>query len=131
MHEQISAQFGVAEDLPCADSSFLPALKRSAEFRTLRPQLAGKAPHPVVDSWLDDGFHFFVFQLAHDEATGARNASPVALAVFAMHPDQREPVSAVTVVPTDTGRHAEITDVRNPESSYVAPLPGSAITSDG
>jgi hypothetical protein len=124
MHEQIAAQFGVADDLPCADSSLLVPLKRSGEFRGLRPQLAGKAPHPVLDSWLDDGFHFFVFAL-RDEGSRA-GTEAVALAVFAMHPDQREPVSAVTVVSTETGRHARITDLRDPESSYVAPLPGSA-----
>ena len=130
MHEQIAAQFGVAEDLPCADSSFLAPLKRSPEFRTLRPRLAGKAPHPVIDSWLDDGFHFFVFQLAENEHPDGATAGSVALAVFAMHPDQQEPVSAVTVVPTETGGHAQITDVRDPSSSYIAPLPGSTAASD-
>jgi hypothetical protein len=122
VHEQITARFGVAEDLPCADSSFLAPLKRSPEFRALRRRLAGKAPHPVLDSWLDDGFHFYVFQLADNEQGSGDTAGSVALAVFAMHPDQREPVSAVTVVPTETGRHAEITDLRNPDSSYVTSL---------
>jgi hypothetical protein len=46
-----------------------------------------------------------------------------------MHPDQAEPVSAVTVVPTETGGHAEITDLRE-GGSYVAPLPDQA-SSDG
>lgn len=122
VHEQIMAQFGVAEDLPCADNKFLVPLKRSPEFRVLRPSLVGEAPHPVLDSWLDDGFHFFVFQLKNSGASAGSGAA--ALAVFAMHPDQREPVSAVTVVPTETGRHARITDVRDPTSSYEAPLPG-------
>jgi hypothetical protein len=123
VHEQITAQFGVAEDLPCADASFLVPLKRSPEFRSLRPRLVGDAPHPVVDSWLDDGFHFFVFQLEHDNG-GLPDA--VSLAVFAMHPEQKEPVSAVTVVPIETGSHARITDVRDPSNNYVAPLPGAA-----
>jgi hypothetical protein len=110
----------VSDDLPCADSAFLVPLKRSREFRKLRPRLAGKAPHPVFDSWLDDGFHFFVFQLAQTNSTAA--AAGAGVAVFAMHPDQAEPVSAVTVVPTETGAHAEITDLRE-GGSYTAPLP--------
>lgn len=121
MHDQIARQFGVAADLPCADAALLVPLKRSPEFRGLRPRLAGKPPHPVVDSWLDDGFHFFVFQLVPggEGFRAARDA--VGLAVFAMHPDSREPVSAVTVVPTERGRAAEVTDVRS-GGSYVAPL---------
>jgi hypothetical protein len=126
LHEAIAEEFGVASDLPCADSSFLVPLKRSREFRDMRPRLAGKPPHPVYDSWLDDGFHFFVFQLAPDH-TAAGTAAAGGLAVFAMHPNQREPVSAVTVVPTATGAEARITDVRDPENSYTAPIPGSAL----
>jgi len=70
---------------------------------------------------LDDGFHFFVFQLAPDgNSTQALTAAGVA--VFAMHPDQAEPISAVTVIPAETAGHAEITDLRE-GGSYVAPLP--------
>jgi hypothetical protein len=83
----------------------------------------------VYDSWLDDGFHFFVFQLAPDP-TPAGTAAAGGLAVFAMHPDQREPVSAVTVVPADTGSHAQVTDVRDPDNSYTAPLPRSGAIGD-
>jgi hypothetical protein len=122
-HEHIASQFGVTDDLPCADSAFLVPLKRAREFRALRRRLAGRAPHPVYDSWLDDGFHFFVFLLAPDENTDA--AATAGVAVFAMHPDQTEPVSAVTVVPTETDGHAEITDLRE-GGSYVAPLPDQA-----
>jgi hypothetical protein len=118
LHDAISEQFGVAEDLPCADSSFLAPLKRSPEFRALRPRLAGKPPHPVYDSWLDDGFHFFVFRLA---APDDQPGDP-GLVVFAMHPEQHGPVSAVTVVPTEDGTEAEITNVAEPTSSYRAPL---------
>ena len=110
--------------MPCADSSFLAPLKRSPEFRSLRPRLAGTAPHPVADSWLDYGFHFFVFQLKGDEA--AVMPKGVGLAVFAMHPEQVGPVSAVTVEPTAKGGQARITDLKNPSSSYVAPLPPSS-----
>jgi len=39
-----------------------------------------------------------------------------------MHPDQAEPISAVTVIPAETAGHAEITDLRE-GGSYVAPLP--------
>lgn len=123
MHDQIASQLGVAEDLPCADPKFLVALKRSREFRNLRSRLAGSAPHPLYDSWLDDGFHFFAFQLAPEPTPQGSPAALAGLAVFAMHPDQKTPVSAVTVVPTETGRHATITDLREPGGSYTAPLP--------
>jgi hypothetical protein len=94
-------------------------LKRSREFRGLRSRLAGRAPHPVYDSWLDEGFHFFAFLLAADAEAPERDTG---VAVFAMHPTQVEPVSAVTVVPTDEGKQAEVTDLRE-GGSYVAPLP--------
>jgi hypothetical protein len=71
----------------------------------------------VYDSWLDDGFHFFVFVLA------AKREGDAGVAVFAMHPSQAEPVSAVTVAPTGDGS-AEVTDLRE-GGSYTAPLPQS------
>jgi hypothetical protein len=84
----------------------------------LRPRLAGHAPHPVYDSWLDEGFHFFVFLLA---PVSGEHVADAGVAVFAMHPDQAEPVSAVTVVPAENGA-AEVTDLRE-GGSYTAPLP--------
>jgi hypothetical protein len=123
VHSAIAAD-AVANDLPCADSKFLMPLKRSPEFRDLRPRLAGSPPHPVADSWLDDGFHFFVFALKPEpNGDGPREAGA---AVFAMHPESPEPVSAITVIPTPTGEHAEITNLSAPTGSYLAPLPGDA-----
>ena len=40
-----------------------------------------------------------------------------------MHPESPGPVSAVTVIPTQSGEHAEITNLRDPGGSYIAPLP--------
>lgn len=97
-------------------------LKRSPEFRNLRPRLAGKPPHPVFDSWLDDGFHFFVFALRPVESSDG-TVRDGAVAVFAMHPESAEPVSAITVVPLNGDNKAEITDLRPPGGSYIAPLP--------
>ena len=121
LQEAIAAEFAVADDLPCADSAFLVPLKRSPEFRALRPRLAGSAPHPVYDSWLEDGFHFFVFLLKPDGNTGSAHEG--SFAVFAMHPEAPEPVSAITVVPDKTGTEAEITDLRHQTDTYTAPLP--------
>jgi hypothetical protein len=76
----------------------------------------------VYDSWLDDGFHFFVFILAPDgDGAGAKAQSR--FAVFAMHPESPEPVSAITVVPNDSGTEAEITNLQPPGGSYIAPFP--------
>jgi hypothetical protein len=121
----ISEEFAVASDLPCADSKYLVALKRSPEFRELRPRLAGSPPHPVADSWLDDGFHFFVFALK-PEPNGDGRPREAGAAVFAMHPESPEPVSAITVIPTPTGEQAEITNLSAPTGSYIAPLPPGA-----
>ncbi len=89
-------------------------LKRSPEFRALRPRLAGRPPHPVYDSWLDDGFHFFVFTLDGADVGG--------VAVFAMHPEADAPVSAITVVPSHEG-NARVADLRGATEPYVVPLP--------
>ena len=118
-HEDIAAEYAVTWDLPCADFRYLAPVKRSAAFRELRTRLAGNAPHPVHDSWLDDGFHFFVFALDSPEIASPQQAS---FAVFAMHPDAPEPISAVTVIPT-TNDEAEITNLLPPGGSYVVPLP--------
>jgi hypothetical protein len=120
MHEAIAEQFGVADDLPCADSAFLGPVKRSLEFRRLRPRLAGPAPHPVFDSWMDDGFHFFVFLLAG--ANGGEPTVQSGMAVFAAHPEAEDLVSAVTVVPTEDGGSAEIANLKAPGGSYTVPL---------
>lgn len=125
MHGAIAEELAAADDLPCADSAFLVPLKRSAEFRSLRPRLAGRAPHPVADSWLDDGFHFFMFALA-PAGNGQQPGADGGVAVFVMHPESPEPVSAITAVPTETGHHAEITSLRAPSGSYIALLPRSA-----
>jgi hypothetical protein len=93
-------------------------LKRSREYRAIRPRVAD-AHH--VDSWQQEGFHFFVFALrAAEVADHARAETPVA--VFAMHPDVKEPVSAVVVTPSGDGAEAEISDVREPANTYVAPV---------
>ncbi len=129
MHGAIAEQFAVSGELPCADARFLGPLKRSPEFRKLRPRLAGKAPHPVFDSWLDDGFHFFTFVLAPvGEVDGF--ATDGGLAVFAMHPSKAESISAITVIPTKAGDEAEITNLKEPGGSYTAPLEPTADPDD-
>ena len=100
-------------------------LKRSAEFRKLRSRLAGRAPHPVADSWIDDGFHFFMFGLA-PASSGQSPRADGGVAVFAMHPESPGPISAISVVPTESADHAEITNLREPGGSYIAPLPSGA-----
>jgi len=76
----------------------------------------------VYDSWLDDGFHFFVFVLA---SNGGRHrpSTHASYAVFAMHPESPEPVSAITVVPTQDAAEAEVTDLQPPGGTYLAPYP--------
>jgi hypothetical protein len=73
--------------------------------------------HPT-DSWLEDELHFFVFQLEPEN----RAAAEPPMAVFAATTYPRELVSAVIVSPSVDGETAEVVDIREPESSYVAPL---------
>jgi hypothetical protein len=115
LHSAIVEDLAPGADLPCADSRFLVPLKRSPEFRALRPRLAGGAPHPVYDSWLDAGFHFFVFALDGADAGG--------VAVFAMHSEADAPVSAITVVPTGVDGNAQVADLSGVTEPYVLPLP--------
>ena len=75
----------------------------------------------MFDSWLDDGFHFFTFVLAPGD--GSEPGADGGLAVFAMHPDKPEPISAITVVPKGKDE-AEVTNLIAPGGSYIAPLRG-------
>ncbi|HEV8632805.1 MAG TPA: hypothetical protein VG370_00990 [Chloroflexota bacterium] len=66
-----------------------------------------------VDSWQEDGLHFFVFALAVPED---------ARAVFLVHRDATRPISAVVVAPRQDDEQAEVTDLRDPDRSYTAPV---------
>jgi hypothetical protein len=93
--------------------------KRSPEYRAIRPRVAQLAP---VDSWQEDGLHFFVFRLKpRDEVLVAEELAP--LAVFAMHPDSAAPTSAVVVTPSADKTQAEVRDLRASDSAYTVPLP--------
>jgi len=106
------------DNLPCPDYGLLVPLKRSAEYRAIRKRVTDLLP---VDGWLQEGFHFFVFELRMPDGSGAALPEPP-VAVFAMHPEQKEPISAVVVTPSFKGGEAEIRDLRQPESAYMAPL---------
>jgi hypothetical protein len=119
LHSHILSQFGVGADAPCADSKLLVPAKRSREYRVIRPRIPQLLP---VDSWQEDGLHFFVFRLRPaDHAPVPEALAP--LAVFAMHPDSPAPVSAVVVTPSADGMQAEVRDLRAPDSAYTVPLP--------
>ena len=80
---------------PCADYALLVPLKRSREYRVIRPRVVDPRP---ADAWQQDGLHFFVFELRPIDATGTAPPDPP-VAVFAMRPEPGEPVSAVVVTP--------------------------------
>lgn len=105
--------------MPCADYKLLVPLKRSREYGAVRKRVADLRP---ADAWQQEGFHFFVFELrangSHTPGTGQ------AVAVFAMHPEVQEPVSAVVVTPNGDGAEAEIRDLREPDTAYTAPIDG-------
>jgi hypothetical protein len=118
MHQLVADRLGVEDNLPCADSALLVPLKRSKEYRAIRKRVADLHP---ADAWQQEGFHFFVFVLrAEDDTDGVVPEPPVA--VFAMHPAENEPISAVIVTPSSDGAEAEIRNVREPDSVYTAPI---------
>src|SRR5947207_2890597 len=99
MHQRIASEYAIGDDLPCADVALLVPLKRSGEFAAIRRRVAD---HHHLDSWQEDGLHFFVFLLRPAVAAGASPAdSPVA--VFTMHPEYTAPVAAVVVTPSPDG----------------------------
>ena len=98
-----------------ADMALLVSLRDSDEYQGLNEQVANPEP---VDSWQEDGLHFFVFQL-HAVATAVDVASAAPMAVFAMHPPEQAPVSAVVVRPGVNGEEADVLDVRLPENAYM------------
>jgi glycosyltransferase involved in cell wall biosynthesis len=116
LHEHIASEYLLGEDVPPAALTLLPTIYASPEFAAIRDRVSDTRP---MDSWQQDGLHFFVFVL--------RAAEPVAVdgptAVFTMHPDLSEPVSAVMVTPRPGGAEAEVKDLRNLEVVYAAPIP--------
>jgi hypothetical protein len=119
---------GAADEPPCPDVKLLVPLKRSPEFAAIRRRVAD--PHHS-DAWVEDGLHFFVFQLhplegarppqTNGSAPGSSRAqAPVA--VFAMHPASSAVHSAVVVTPGPDGAQAEIMNLREPDSVYTAPI---------
>jgi hypothetical protein len=121
MHETVASQLAPAADLPCADPVFLEPLKRSADFSTIRDRVVNDQFH---DSWQEDSLHFFVFELLRETRgePGDQSHLEPPVAVFVMHPESSEPVSAVVVTPLPGGAEAEVRDLREPDSSYVAPV---------
>jgi hypothetical protein len=113
-------EHAVIENLPCADAAFLDPLRSSHEFASIRDRLVCEEP---VDSWVEGGFHFFVFEIVAlpSDLDGGEKDEPVA--VFVMHGESSSVVSAVMVEPRPGNAEAEIRDLRVPETGYTAPYP--------
>jgi hypothetical protein len=117
----MATQLVPAEDLPCADTALLGPLKASAEFASIHARLV--SDHHI-DSWQEDGLHFFVFQLSavNGPWNGHATEKELPVAVFVMNVDPKELVSAVTITPLPDGQEAEIQDLSAPETVYQAPM---------
>ena len=118
VHQRFADHYDVSADLPCADAALLIPLKRSREYGAIRKRVADLRP---VDSWQEDQVHFFVFALRPEENAPATPEAPVA--VFAMHAECTEPLSAVVVTPSLDGVQAEVRSLREPATVYTMPLP--------
>ncbi len=115
-HDHFADRYVPDADLPCADTALIVPLKRSPELRGIRSRIAD---HHLLDSWQDEGVHFFVYLLHGEAEVEAGAESPVV--VFAMHPEAKELVSAVTVTPGRGGGDAKIEDLRESGNTYTAP----------
>ena len=117
IHNRVTSEYAVGDDLPCADVALLVPLKRSAAFARIRKRVAD---HHHRDSWQEDGLHFFVFHLRPEGDGGDGTEAPVA--VFALPPESPTPVSAVVVTPSPEGTEAEIRDLSGEDSAYTMPV---------
>ena len=120
LHDKIATQYAPVDNLPCADFALLVPLKKSSEYRTIRPRIANPK---AIDSWQEEGLHFFVFELKSTNGATV-HPSDLPVAVFTMHPAEVAPVSVVVVTPSPDGAEAEVVDLRQPDSAYTAPLLG-------
>jgi hypothetical protein len=118
LHRRMADEYAVESELAVADMELLVPLRNSPEYRAIRPRLTDLQP---VESWLEDGLHFFVFGLLAIDGRDLNGDAPTA--VIAMHPESVEPVSAIVVTPEPGGHEAEIVDLRVPGWTYTAPLP--------
>jgi hypothetical protein len=73
----------------------------------VRPRLASPAP---VDSWEDEGLHYFVFQVKPEDGAAEGAEPPVAL--FTMRRDETDPAGALVVALGPGGEEAVFTDLR-------------------
>jgi hypothetical protein len=111
-------QYSGGEGLPCADEALLTPLRRSWEYRATRKRMASETP---LDTWQEDGAHFFVFELEPDDDLEFTPLEP-AVAVFVMTTGSDELVSAVSVTPSPDGSEARIDDLRRSESGWLGML---------
>lgn len=94
--------------LPCADDGFLPRLRRSAEFRSIRRRLVEQNP---TDTWLEDGLHFFVFTLTAGAQLDYTPFDPPQ-AVFVFDDATRSMGSAVVVESPTPAADPQVIDLR-------------------
>jgi tetratricopeptide (TPR) repeat protein/glycosyltransferase involved in cell wall biosynthesis len=116
LQQRIAREYRVGDDLPAASAALLDPLRRSQAYRAIRDRVASDQPS---DSWEQDGLHLFVFQVL--PADGAVLPEPP-VAVFTMHPELAEPLSAVLVTPRPDGAEAEIVELCDFGAGYVAPI---------
>lgn len=118
MHQRIAQGYGTADDVLPGDTALLVPLRQSTEYEGIHQRVTSEWP---IDSWQEDGFHYFVFQLLPGDNTGdPLLEAPVA--VFAMHPESTQPISAVLVGPLPGSEKAEVVNLRQTDQTYTAPI---------
>jgi hypothetical protein len=104
--EPIVSLYDVADNLPCADFALLARLKRSPEYASIRKRVADPKP---VDAWQLNMLNYFLFQLRPLE-----DVTPFAL--FTMSWEHDGPLSALVITPDAEGKHAQVVNLRQPDS---------------
>lgn len=100
------------DGLPCADFKLLAPLKRSAEYRAIRPRVSEIKP---LDAWQLDALHYFVFALKRPADAPADAGDPVALFIMGTDP---APISALVIAPKPDGAQADVQDLRKPGAPF-------------
>jgi hypothetical protein len=116
LQQLIAREYRVGDNLPAASAALLDPPRRSQAYRAIRDRVASDRPS---DSWEQDGLHLFVFQIQPEDAAALPSLP------WLYSPCTRRCSSHCRPCwspPRSDGAEAEVLDLRDPASSYVAPV---------
>jgi hypothetical protein len=91
-----------------ADLILLTPLKQSPEYWRIRRRMIRPGP---IDSWQQNGLHFFVFKL-RPAANQATDSAKMPVALFVIQKTELKLISVSIITPNPDGQSAKIEDLR-------------------